>query len=142
MKQFKILAASIALTMFGLCPALVLADDELDVTMEVLDSVADIDGEVLEMRGPDGDDFADSNDGESDDGESDGEGAGLELAEARNEAGATANGFFEEEQARESDFEGDSDFRSDDDEEHFEEESNFDENEEIDDDAPDIEDVA
>ena len=44
--------------------------DELDVTMEVLDSIADLDGKVLEMRGPesdgDGGDEAET-DGESDD---------------------------------------------------------------------------
>ena len=43
MKQFNIFLASLALSLFALFPAAAMADDdELDVTMEVLDSIADI----------------------------------------------------------------------------------------------------
>lgn len=133
MKQLKIFVISIALAIFSFSPTVVLADDELDVTMEVLDSVADIDGEMLEMRGPEADDFADSD-------ETSGEGADLPNEESREEeeqAEQAANDYFAEEQARENDFEGDEDFRSDPDEANFENESRFDDGEDIDDDAPD-----
>ena len=53
MKHIRIFFASLVLTCFALSPAAALAnDDELDVTMEVIDDLADIDGEVMRMRGP------------------------------------------------------------------------------------------
>ena len=56
MKNLRLFLASLALTCIGFFPAVATADDmdELDVTMEVLDSVAGIDGNVLIMSGPEG----------------------------------------------------------------------------------------
>ena len=73
MKQFNIFLASLALSLFALFPAAAMADDdELDVTMEVLDSIADIDGQVIVMQGPeDGglDGPGDQGDGDEHDGD-------------------------------------------------------------------------
>ena len=54
MKHLKLILASMALTCFALFPAAASAADidDLDVTMEVLDSIAGLDGQVMEMRGP------------------------------------------------------------------------------------------
>jgi len=49
MKSLKLFIASLAVTCFSLFPAFAQANelDELDVTMEVLDSIAELDGKVL-----------------------------------------------------------------------------------------------
>ena len=52
MKQLNLMLASIVLTCFALCPATALADDELEVFIEVFDSISDIEGDVTEMHGP------------------------------------------------------------------------------------------
>ena len=54
MKQLKIFLASVALSLFALFPAAAMAADadELDVTMEVMDS---IDGSAIVMQGPEHD---------------------------------------------------------------------------------------
>ncbi len=52
MKQLNLMLASIVLTCFALCPATALADDELEVFIEVFDSMSDFEGEVTEMHGP------------------------------------------------------------------------------------------
>ena len=84
MKDLKLLIANMVLTCFALFPVASLADDDLDVTMEVLDNLAQIEGVVLELRGPEGDDEGDddseSGEGEDDfgDGSDDGEEDGFE----------------------------------------------------------------
>ena len=54
MKTFRLFVATIAMTFLALFPALGSAADidDLEVTMKVLDNVAELDGNVLEMRGP------------------------------------------------------------------------------------------
>ena len=57
MKQLKLVLAVLALTLLAFFPAAVRADDELkglDVTMIVLDNKADLDVEMSEMSGPEG----------------------------------------------------------------------------------------
>lgn len=136
MSKYKIFAASIFLTLVSLAPGVALADiDELDVTMEVLDSVADINGEVMQMRGPDGD-------GEDafDEDEGDGEGAGedgVAAGDGDEISDEEVNQYFAEQAEREGDFEGDDDFSSLQDAEELEDEGNFDDDENIDDDEPD-----
>lgn len=52
MKTTRAFCAGIALALFTAFTAIAAADDDdLDVTMEVLDSVADLDGQVLETAG-------------------------------------------------------------------------------------------
>ena len=55
MKGFRLLIASTAMTCLTFGPLTALADDELEVTMEVIDDLSDIDDEIVEMRGPSGD---------------------------------------------------------------------------------------
>lgn len=136
MNKCRIFAASIFLTVMSLAPGLAHADiDELDVTMEVLDSVADIDGEVLEMRGPngDGDDAVDADERDGDGAGEDGvaEGDGDEFTDEE------VNEYFAEQAEREGDFEGDDDFSALQDAEELDDEGNFDDDENIDDDEPD-----
>lgn len=135
MNKCRILAAGIFLTVVSLAPGLAIADiDELDVTMEVLDSVADIDGEVLEMRGPDGageDAFDDERDGEGMGEDGIAEDDGDEISDEE------VNQYFAEQAEREGDFEGDDDFSSRADAEALDDEGNFDDDENIDDDEPD-----
>ncbi len=115
MKQLKIFLAGVALSCFALFPAAAMADiDELDVTMEVLDSIADIDGQVIVMQGPEDDGL----DGHDNDGDSDDDFGGEDA---------------------DDDFAHDEDFESDEDEEHSEDESDFDEGDDIDHDEPDEE---
>ena len=61
MNALKTTMTSLALTCLALFPALATANDldELDVTMEVLDSVAELDGQVLVMPGPEVDGVSD-----------------------------------------------------------------------------------
>ena len=72
MKNLKLLIASMALTCFALFPAASLADEDLDVTMEVFDNLTDVEGVVLEMAISGGEDGGDGDDDRSDDHESDG----------------------------------------------------------------------
>ena len=55
MKQLNLLMASLAVTCFALYPAASLADEELDVTIEVFDDLSEVDGDFTEMRGPEND---------------------------------------------------------------------------------------
>jgi hypothetical protein len=146
MNKLRICVASFALTLIGLVPAAALADDDLDVTMEVLDSVADIDGEIMELRGPDGE-GADFPDGERDNGDADDaadaeSGGGSEAGAMDSEEGSDGivdddtNDFFIEQAERENDFERDDDFQENEDATRFEQESEIDEGEDIDDDGP------
>ena len=53
MNKVRLFIASVAMTAFSLFPVIAAADiDELDVTMEVLYSMGDLEGEIIEMRGP------------------------------------------------------------------------------------------
>ncbi len=123
MKHHGFLSAGLVLAVMMLTPAIVSADvDELDVTMEVLDSVADLDGNVLEMRGPGMNTVIDGptiSEGE--------EGLPPEM---------TIEPFDE---ATEIDFDHDDDFESEEDEDHAEDESDFDEGDDIDLDEYDVE---
>ncbi|MFQ5566171.1 MAG: hypothetical protein ACE5EU_07400 [Paracoccaceae bacterium] len=56
MNKFRLLAANVVLTCVALLPAASLADEELDVTMDVIDDLASVEGVILETRGPDGGD--------------------------------------------------------------------------------------
>jgi len=68
MKQLNLMLTSIVLTCFALCPATTLADDELEVFIEVFDHMSDIEGEVTEMHGPgEADGHGDGDQGDSDD---------------------------------------------------------------------------
>lgn len=135
MNKCRIFAACTVLSITSLAPALAIADiDELEVTMEVLDSVADINGEVLEMRGPDG---GGEDSDENDEDERDGEGAGEDgmAADDGNEiSDEEVNEYFAEQAEREGDFEGDDDFSGLADAETLENEGDFDDDENIDDD--------
>ena len=73
MKELKLLIAGMVLTCIALFPVASLADDDLDVTMEILDNLAQIEGVVLQMPGPDDDDKSGGG-GEGDDYEDDGAG--------------------------------------------------------------------
>ena len=92
MKNLRLFTASIALTCFSLFPAFAAADelDELDVTFEVLDSVADLDGQVLEMRGPDAetDEEESDEDSDSDGGVEEDRGAAGEVGPGEGDHGA------------------------------------------------------
>ena len=71
MKQFKIFLATLGLTCFAFMPATALADlDDLDVTMDVIESMDGIDAAISEMPGPES---SGNDDGEDDheEGESD-----------------------------------------------------------------------
>ena len=120
MKQLKIFLASVALSLTALVPAIAMADlDELDVTMEVLDSMADFDGQVIVMEGPEHDGL----EGSDDEGESD-----------EHDGDDTEEDFGVDESG--DDFMHDENFESDEDQEHSEDESDFDEGDEIDTDEP------
>jgi len=137
MKRFNILLASLALSVFALSPAGAMADDELDVTMEVLDSVANIDGDVIVMQGPEDDGFAGADDeGDEHDGGDVAE-RDRESDEGMNDASSLEDDFVAD--VFDDDFAHDEDFTSDDDEEHSEDESGFDEGDDVDNDVPDEE---
>jgi hypothetical protein len=140
MKNLRLFLASLALTCCGLFPAVTLADDmdELDVTMDVLDSVAGIDGNVLIMSGPegfvaegpdgeDGGEFDDDVDRDRDDGdENEGELRSESDGESDNERGEEqVDGFGDD-----GDFLGE----NDDEDELAHDEGDFDDGEAIDDD--------
>lgn len=112
-------------------PGVALADiDDLEVTMEVLDSVADINGEVLQM--PDASAAAGAGEQASRTDSSDA--ADDELSDL--EAAEIVNDYFAEQEAREKDFEGNDRYVGFVDAEVAEGESNFDDHEDIDDDQP------
>lgn len=56
MNKFRFLIANGVLTCVALLPAASLAEEDLDVTMDVIDDLASVEGVILETRGPDGDD--------------------------------------------------------------------------------------
>jgi len=116
MKQINIFAVSIVLTCFALLPAVAIADglDDLEVTMDVLDTESELDEVIAEMRGPeDGDSESDRNDEEDEVGEVGGDG------EADGDVAAAGDGF-ERDVVREED--------------EMADESNFEEGEEVDED--------
>jgi len=126
----KVFIATLVLTCFAYFPAPVFADglDDLDVTMEVMDDMAGIDDAVLEMRGPEGDDFVGG------DGDDPGDDSGDDFddkASDHEEGGEGDSGeddFGEEQrefEEHEDDFEDDDDF----DEEDLDEEDDFEEEE-------------
>ena len=53
MKQIRIFLAGFALSAFVLFPAAATANDDLDVTMDILESMDDVDDDVIVMEGPD-----------------------------------------------------------------------------------------
>ena len=146
MSKRGIVATGVAVGLLAFFPAAAFADeDELDVTMEVLDDVADIDGHVIVMPefedgfGPSEDHFGEAGGDEREDGEVADRGEESDRGsdeESEDDAGAkrdfAGDGF-------EDDFAHDEDFESDDDEEHAEDESDFDEGDSIDTDEPDEE---
>ncbi len=137
MKRFNIFPASLALSVIALYPAGAMASDELDVTMDVLDSIADIDGDVIIMQGPEDDGFAGSDDeGDEHDGGDVAE-RDRESDEGMNDASSLEDDFVAD--VFDDDFAHDEDFTSDDDEEHSEDESDFDEGDDVDNDVPDEE---
>ena len=96
MKQFNVFIATLVLTCFAFIPTTVLAKglDDLEVTMEVIDTVAGVDDAISEMRGPEGDgieggsaDFDDDRNNESDGDREDG-GDGVELEDEHEEDGS------------------------------------------------------
>lgn len=145
MKQLNVFVATLVLTCFAFLPATARAAnlDDLEVTMEVMDNVADFDFAMAEMRGPealesDGDMGGESDDdGEDDHGEDepdhDESVAGLDDEESDHGEDGDA-GFGDDEEELEEhidDFEDDGDF----DEEDLDEED-----EDIDDEGEDIDD--
>lgn len=115
--------AYVILATLSLTPAVASADvDELDATMEVLDGVADLDGNVLELQDPGLNETI--------------EGPELNSDEDGLAGGEVIEPFDEE---TENDFDHDDDFSSDLDEEHAEDESDFDEGDDIDIDEYNIE---
>lgn len=136
MKHVRIVLTSVVLSGIALFPAAAPADeDELEVTMEVLDSIADIDGDVIVMPGPE-DDSEGRLDGEGFDTEGDGiADHDAESDEGRDDGGLPEHDFVDAE--TDDEFTHDEDFESDEDEEHSEWESDFDEGDEIDTDEPD-----
>ena len=69
MKQLSIFIATLVLTCFAFVPAVARADDmdDLDVTMDVFDDIASIDGDIAMMEGPDDDELDDAEDDMDDD---------------------------------------------------------------------------
>lgn len=151
MKRINIFLTSVALSLFVLFPAAAHADDdELDVTMDVLDSIADLDGDVIVMEGPEHDDF----DYDEDEDESDGH-EGDAVAdhdesdhETDHESDRVGDDFMDEQEDENHDFLADAsddgfahddDFESDEDEEHSEGESDFDVGDDVDTDEHDEE---
>jgi hypothetical protein len=49
MKNLKLLTASIVLTCFAMFPVTALADEDLDVTMDVIENLSEVEGVILEM---------------------------------------------------------------------------------------------
>jgi hypothetical protein len=61
MKQLNVFLATLVLTGFAFLPATTLADelDDLEVTMDVMDDIADVDDAIALMEGPGNDDIED-----------------------------------------------------------------------------------
>jgi hypothetical protein len=126
MRELKLLLASMALASIALLPAISSANDELDVTMDIIEDLTDIDDEVSTMRGP-GDHGDALSDNEHD----------------RDDSDVTSSEDADEEEDhrfddidRGDDFENDEDFDFED-EHSLAEEDNFehDEGEDVDDDG-------
>jgi len=136
MKQLNLIFVSVALTCLALFPAAASAagSDELDVTFEVFDSIAGLDGRVLEMRGPE----AEGPDGQVDEDESYADGE----MDDDYDAGETESDFDTDEQEVDDDFESDDDFEVDDEDMDLDEDddNDLDEGEDIDTDEPDDDD--
>ena len=81
MKNFRLLIASMVLTCFALIPVVSLADEDLEVTMDVIDNLSQVEGVIIQMTaakgddegGHDGEDGGDDHDGDQGDDEHDGE---------------------------------------------------------------------
>ena len=116
MKDFKLLIASMALTGLAMFPVTSIADDELDVTMDVIENLAEIEGVILEMdvdadggidEGDDREDGTDHWDGDDDvnhDGEDGGADQGDEDGRSRD---GEDEGNFDDEPSGEDGFEHD-----------------------------------
>ena len=136
MKELKILLASMALTCSALFPAVSSANDELDVTMDIFEDLADIDDDIATMRGP-GDHDDDFGDDEHSGEDFDGEGFDAESDEDSDaEEGERDHRFDNIDGSNE--FENDEDF-DEQDEHDLAEEDDFehDEGEDVDDDIDD-----
>ncbi len=74
MKHLTIFLATVVLTCLAFMPATARADDldDLAVTMEVLDDVAELEDAISRMDGPDEDDFEDIDDDDLDEAREDG----------------------------------------------------------------------
>lgn len=119
MKRLTIFAVSLISTCWLLLPATGRADQDLEVTMEVIDDLAELDGIVSQMPGPGSNDF-----GEDDD---------------RNLRGDDAGERLGEEGGRPDGFEHD-DMDEDDADREMTSEDEFEEDEDVDDDLFDEED--
>lgn len=122
MNKFYLLVCSVALTFLAMFPATAAANDKLEVTMEVFDDVSELDGDLTEMQGPDGEH-------EQDDlraGEEDRDGEGEDVADWRKED-------FVADASQHDDFEHD-DKKDGDGVRELESESDFEEGEDVDDD--------
>ncbi len=117
MKQLRLFIASIALTCIATFPATSMANDDLDVTMDVFDDLAEVDDAITEMRGPEGIDEFEDDGGD----------------------GAAEDDEFLNEDVDDS-FESDDDFEEDD-ENELGNEGRFEDGEEVDDDVDETEDM-
>jgi hypothetical protein len=63
MKYLNVFAASLALACCPLLAVAALADQDLEVTMEVIDDISELDGLIAEMPGPQGDTFREDGEG-------------------------------------------------------------------------------
>jgi len=119
MKPLETFLASLAFGVVALLPAAALTDDELDVTMTVLERIADMDGPHVVIEGPHSVDLdGDAGDSVAADGDF---GNGVIIMES------------------DDDFTHDSDFDSDDQEWPANNEGDFDEGEQVDIDVPEEE---
>jgi hypothetical protein len=117
MKTLNTLLAGTALSLGLMLSYGALADDDLEVTMEVLDDVSELDAELMDVR-----DVDDGDDERGDGRQSDDE---QRNAEERDRIDVFAGDEFDDD----SDFDDESD-------ERFEEEGRFEDGEEVDEDIP------
>ena len=134
MNKLREVALGVALALLC-CSATAVADDELDVTMEVMDDLADLGNDINEMRGPLASDIDLFVDDSRDDGDFD------EDDEERDDGdrGSQGNDFDSDDEELVKEFEGiEDDFEHDDVNDDFDddidEEDDYDEDEEVDDD--------
>lgn len=118
MKHLHVFVWTLALTCLAMFPATVRADDDdlegFDVTMEVLDDDADLDGMMAEMRGPESNESNDGTDGDDESDEADDGGVDDDLANELDDDGDGDDGFDgENEFEEEDDLEEDGDFEDD-----------------------------